>query len=41
MKNGRAANGWEFWAVATPTGNLPLATLRARYADAKTDQTGH
>jgi hypothetical protein len=33
---GGAANGWEFWAVDTPTGSLPLATLRARYADSKT-----
>lgn len=28
---GGAANGWDFWAVETPTGNLTLATLRARY----------
>jgi hypothetical protein len=27
------ANGWEFWAVDTPTGTVSLATLRARYAD--------
>lgn len=26
-------NGWEFWAVDTPTGTISLATLRARYAD--------
>ncbi|GAC1439377.1 MAG: hypothetical protein NVSMB55_00640 [Mycobacteriales bacterium] len=27
------ANGWEFWAVDTPTGQVTLATLRARYLD--------
>lgn len=38
VKGGGAANGWEFWAVDTPIGNLPLATLRARYADEKARQ---
>ncbi len=38
---GGAANGWEFWAVETPTGSLPLATLRARYADHKAEQADH
>lgn len=33
------ANGWEFWAVQTPTGSVSLATLRARYADQK-EQAG-
>ena len=37
---GGAANGWEFWAVETPTGHLPLATLRARYADENAEQAG-
>lgn len=34
---GGAANGWEFWAVETPTGYVSLATLRARYADEKAE----
>lgn len=32
-KDGGAANGWEFWAVETPSGPVPLATLRVRYLD--------
>jgi hypothetical protein len=35
---GGATNGWEFWAVQTSTGNLPLPTLRARYADQRAQQ---
>lgn len=35
VKNG-PANGWEFWAVKTAAGDIPLATLRARYADTQT-----
>ena len=27
-KNG-PANGWDFWARQTPTGSVPLSTLRA------------
>ena len=30
---GGAANGWDFWAVETPTGSVRLSTLRARYQD--------
>jgi len=29
---GGATNGWEFWAVSTPTGKVRLATFRARYS---------
>ena len=32
---GGAANGWDFWAVETTTGNTTLATLRARYLETK------
>lgn len=28
---GGASNGWEFWAVETPTGRVTLAVLRDRY----------
>lgn len=27
------ANGWDFWAIDTPTGKVSLATLRARYQE--------
>jgi len=30
---GGAANGWDFWAVETPTGKVSLATLRARHLE--------
>lgn len=33
---GGAANGWDFWAVEDASGKTTLATLRARYQDAKT-----
>jgi hypothetical protein len=36
VKNGGAANGWDFWAVEDATGKVSLATLRARYVDATT-----
>ena len=32
---GGAANGWDFWAVEDVAGRTSLATLRARYADAR------
>lgn len=32
---GGAANGWDFWAADDTTGKTTLATLRARYADAR------
>lgn len=32
-KDGGASNGWEFWAVQTENGKVPLATLRARYLE--------
>jgi hypothetical protein len=35
---GGAANGWDFWAVETPTGLVRLSTLRARHLK-KTDPT--
>lgn len=36
VKQGGAANGWDFWAVDNATaGKTSLATLRARYADAR------
>lgn len=43
VKNGAAANGWDFWAIDTKSGKVTLATLRARYVDdlaaSKTPQT--
>ncbi|CAN5304921.1 hypothetical protein BH09ACT11_BH09ACT11_12550 [soil metagenome] len=30
---GGPANGWEFWAIETESGRLPLSTLRARYQE--------
>ena len=30
---GGASNGWELWAVSTPTGKVRLATIRARYQE--------
>ena len=33
VKNGLAANGWDFWAVTRPTGPVSLATLRARWLE--------
>lgn len=38
VKNGNA-NGWDFWAVETPTGHVTLATLRTRYAEQRTTPT--
>lgn len=35
VKGGGAANGWDFWAVERSTGRDTLATLRARYVDAR------
>lgn len=35
---GGAANGWDFWATDDPAGKTTLATLRARYADARDAQ---
>ena len=35
VKDGAAANGWDFWAVQTPTGPQKLALLRARYMEAE------
>lgn len=35
VKGGAAANGWEFWAVEDATGKTSLATLRARFEDAR------
>src|SRR5690606_24749331 len=32
VREGRATNGWAFWAIETPTGRVTLATLRARHA---------
>ena len=31
VRDGRATNGWAFWAIETPTGKVTLATLRARH----------
>lgn len=28
-------NGWDFWAIETPSGKVSLATLRARYQEAQ------
>lgn len=39
-KDGGVANGWEFWAVETPTGRIPLATLRARYLEMREANPG-
>ncbi len=33
VKNGSAANGWDFWAIDTTAGKVTLATLRARHVD--------
>jgi len=35
---GGNANGWDFWAVETDSGAVTLATLRARYADTRTQE---
>jgi len=35
VKGGKAANGWDFWAVEAPTGLVRLSTLRARYIETK------
>jgi hypothetical protein len=32
-KSGGAANGWDFWAVQTNHGKVPLATLRSKYLE--------
>ena len=32
VRDGRATNGWSFWAIETPTGKVTLATLRTRHA---------
>ena len=32
VRDGRATNGWAFWAIETPTGKVTLATLRARHS---------
>ena len=37
VRNGRATNGWAFWAIETPTRNITLATLRARHSPMATD----
>ena len=38
-KDGKAANGWEFWAIEEDNGRVTLATLRARYLDSKESTT--
>ncbi|MBA3432266.1 MAG: hypothetical protein H0U16_12405 [Actinobacteria bacterium] len=35
VKSGAPVNGWDFWAVEEPSGKTTLATLRARYLDAR------
>ena len=35
VKNG-PANGWDFWARQTPTGSVPLSTLRAEFLEQST-----
>lgn len=37
---GGAANGWDFWATDDATGKTSLATLRARYVDARDNAGG-
>jgi hypothetical protein len=37
VKNGKATNGWDFWAVVTPTGQVRLSALRARYLETRAD----
>ena len=37
VKNG-PANGWDFWARQTPTGSVPLSTLRAELLEQSTPQ---
>lgn len=32
VREGRATNGWAFWAIETATGKVTLATLRARHS---------
>lgn len=32
VRDGRATNGWAFWAIETPTGKVTLATLRTRHS---------
>ena len=40
VKDGGAANGWDFWAVEDTSGRTSLATLRARYADGQDPVNG-
>lgn len=35
VKGGAPVNGWDFWAVEEPSGKTTLATLRARYVEAR------
>ena len=35
VKGGAPVNGWDFWAVEEASGKITLATLRARYLDAR------
>jgi hypothetical protein len=37
VKNGKATNGWDFWAVETPSGQVRLSALRARYLETLAD----
>ena len=32
----RSANGWDFWARQTPTGSVPLSTLRVEFLEQST-----
>ncbi len=35
VKGGAPVNGWDFWAVEEASGNVTLATLRARFVDTR------
>jgi hypothetical protein len=35
VKSGALVNGWDFWAIEEPSGKMTLATLRARFVDAR------
>lgn len=35
VKGGAPVNGWDFWAIEEPSGKTTLATLRARFVDAR------
>lgn len=40
VKDGGAANGWDFWAVKGDTGSTTLATLRSRFLDVRPVRRG-